>query len=252
MDFQFEIIKKPPESSYDKFVIHEKYIDIKDNPHININEVVGTDHCDYNEISWINALKTLKRKDINLLNLKCDNNNTDIYNTLNYYNANIATKKKLGGDDPWSATIYKFNDKSECYINGGNHRTIISKFLYQLGLINNIIPVTRGIIIKKINIEDMEVYDTIIQKFAKQIILNKLSISIINVNTNRIASNIKEFKLFLDVKYFKPSINYKLERYPLELACRKIEKELQLRLTLSERIIEGAKNSWRRINVSST
>ncbi|MFA5502422.1 MAG: hypothetical protein WC253_07285 [Sulfurovaceae bacterium] len=124
VSFANETIIETPKINFENYVT-------KNNVLVDLNKIIGSDHSDYYNKTWLEALKNLKRPD-RLYKLNCDGEKPN----LSYYTANNKLNYTTNN---W--TIYIINNEFG-YISEGNHRTIIAKFLAALGSIPNeiIIP----------------------------------------------------------------------------------------------------------------
>ncbi|WP_418181378.1 hypothetical protein ACNSOL_11805 (plasmid) [Aliarcobacter lanthieri] len=93
---------------------------------LDVTKVIGTSHPKYYRNTWIAAINNLRTpsyvEDLKLTSNKFGS--IDFYKTKEHYKIR---------DDPWGIKLIN----GKYYISEGNHRTIISKFLNSLGLIED-------------------------------------------------------------------------------------------------------------------
>lgn len=121
LPFSKEIVE-PCHNSFLNFVVEEKMFA---NASFDVTKVIGTNHPRYYSETWLSMLEKLRTPYIQYLLLKAEPNKKNI----NFFKQKRNYER---GDDPWG--IWVFDDKA--YINEGNHRTVISRFLYELDLID--------------------------------------------------------------------------------------------------------------------
>lgn len=239
LQFKNEIISSHPKNIYDDFIIEKKYISSENKAFINLEEVLGTDHPDYESKTWLEALSALKRQDINLNSIICtkQNINSEVrQKNLNFYNSSADVKRELGGDDPWSADIYIINNRTETYITQGNNRTIVAKFLFELNLISKIIPVTRYVTIKKIDTTALKLFNNLLQTFQTDLRSNKIYIELKRIEQYNNDKESTLFDLKILVTYMEPYDKWKKAEYSLYEAEQKIKNELQNRMNFLKRL----------------
>ena len=120
--FSKQVLKPFKNYSIYDFVTQEKEIK---NASFDVSKIIGTDHPSYYDLSWIEVLENSRTPYIKYLLLKeeKDRNNIEFFKRKRDYKYT---------DDPWG--IHVFNGSA--YISEGNHRTVISRFLYELDLID--------------------------------------------------------------------------------------------------------------------
>ena len=108
---------------YSDFITKEETIR---NTSFDISQIIGSDHSNYAEKTWEYCLYNLKRQD-RLDSLRCDDEQPSIlyYTDINYRENSV--------NDPWSIDVVN----KKAYITQGNHRSIISKFLSSLQIIQS-------------------------------------------------------------------------------------------------------------------
>lgn len=90
-----------------------------------VTKIIGTEHGRYIGKTWFEMICSLKCESY-IKELSLDYNKQ--YGSINYY----RKYKYREGDNPWGLKVY--GDK--VFISEGNHRSVISKFLYELGFID--------------------------------------------------------------------------------------------------------------------
>jgi hypothetical protein len=114
--------KIPPYYVYNSF---KRSYRRETNTSFDISTVIGTDHPNYNNKSWAEIVKSLRRQ--NRFDINCKKGSIrpsiDYYINEEYRNNSVH--------DPWSIVVIN----NEAYVTQGHHRTTISKYLNYFGII---------------------------------------------------------------------------------------------------------------------
>ncbi|RXJ75333.1 hypothetical protein CRU86_08575 [Aliarcobacter skirrowii] len=172
--------KRPNVTSHHDFIISEK---TEINTSFDISKVIGVSHPDYNNRTWAEIVKHLKRE----INLDLSFDGTKTFYSADYYkNKDIKIH--------WKIDVIN----GEAYVNEGHHRTVISKYLSFLGLVPSVI-FGLNVTYYEVDFEKQEKIEKIKKSFlTKYPLVEDLTINAVSIEKE---SNNSEFYKEYDIKF---------------------------------------------------